>query len=204
MGNRAVITTRENFDNNGIGVYIHWNGGRDSVTAFLKYCELRGFAGLNTDGFGNLVTVLTNFGVGTVVVDTVNHLDCDNYDNGVYIVDGWEIVGREYFNGVEQNEYDLDEMLIDIDEAQPVKQQLGAYLTARMTDTNTLKVGDEVIIKDYFGLHNCTVLGFGGDKRVNGIDVKGVPYVNKCKGGTVAPENNINNYIFDTMVRIVE
>ena len=26
MGNRAVITTRENFDNNGVGVYLHWNG----------------------------------------------------------------------------------------------------------------------------------------------------------------------------------
>ena len=37
MGNRAVITTKENMDNNGIGIYLHWNGGRDSVRAFLKY-----------------------------------------------------------------------------------------------------------------------------------------------------------------------
>ena len=37
MGNRAVITTRSK----DIGVYLHWNGGRDSVEAFLKYCELK-------------------------------------------------------------------------------------------------------------------------------------------------------------------
>ena len=29
MGNRAVIT--KDRDLNGIGVYLHWNGGRDSV-----------------------------------------------------------------------------------------------------------------------------------------------------------------------------
>ena len=40
MGNRAIITTKKDFDNNGIGVYLHWNGGRDSVQAFLTYCKL--------------------------------------------------------------------------------------------------------------------------------------------------------------------
>jgi hypothetical protein len=37
MGNRAVITDNKQ----RIGIYLHWNGGRDSVEAFLKYCELR-------------------------------------------------------------------------------------------------------------------------------------------------------------------
>ena len=32
MGNRAVITTQEYLTNpDTIGVYLHWNGGRDSV-----------------------------------------------------------------------------------------------------------------------------------------------------------------------------
>ena len=32
MGNRAVITTEENFQTQtGLGVYNHWNGGADSV-----------------------------------------------------------------------------------------------------------------------------------------------------------------------------
>ncbi len=39
MGNRAVITTEDK----QMGVYLHWNGGRDSVEAFLDYCDLQGF-----------------------------------------------------------------------------------------------------------------------------------------------------------------
>lgn len=138
MGNRAVITTRENFDNNGIGVYVHWNGGRDSVEAFLKYCELRGFRAPDEDNYGwaRLTQVIANFmgadglSVGT---DTVDHLDCDNYDNGVYIIEGWEIVGREYHEGKEQKGYDLIDMLITIDEAQPENQMIGeAEIRKRM------------------------------------------------------------------------
>ena len=42
MGNRAVITTANEWAHGGIGVYLHWNGGLDSVEAFLKYCEMKG------------------------------------------------------------------------------------------------------------------------------------------------------------------
>lgn len=31
MGNRAIITNKEK----KVAVYLHWNGGRDSVEAFL-------------------------------------------------------------------------------------------------------------------------------------------------------------------------
>lgn len=44
MGNRAVITASKSSDvakSNDIGIYLHWYGGRDSVEAFLKYCELK-------------------------------------------------------------------------------------------------------------------------------------------------------------------
>ena len=46
MGNRAVITNSKSFDvanSTDLGVYLHWNGGRDSVEAFLKYCKLKGY-----------------------------------------------------------------------------------------------------------------------------------------------------------------
>lgn len=125
MGNRAVITTRQNFDNNGVGIYLHWNGGRDSVEAFLMYCQLRGF---RTDCYQwpRLAQVIGNFFHGglSIGIDTVNHLDCDNWDNGVYIIDGWEIVGREYFSGEEQWEYNLEEMVLSINEEQPAADQL--------------------------------------------------------------------------------
>ena len=130
MGNRAVITTRENFENNGIGVYLHWNGGMDSVRAFLKYCELRNFRSPSEDSYGwaRLAQVISNFMGGdglSVGVDVVSHLDCDNYDNGVYIIEGWDVVGREYHTGAEQDEYGLNEMLVAIDTTQPENQQIG-------------------------------------------------------------------------------
>ncbi len=34
MGNRAVITASKSKDS-GLGIYLHWNGGIESVVAFL-------------------------------------------------------------------------------------------------------------------------------------------------------------------------
>jgi len=100
MGNRAVIT----FAPQGVpavGVYIHWNGGRDSVRAFLDTCEQRGYRCPASDpayAMAGLVGVIREFfGPGglSLGVDLVDRLDCDNWDNGVYQVGaGWEIVGR--------------------------------------------------------------------------------------------------------------
>ena len=131
MGNRAVITTRENFENNtGLGVYLHWNGGRDSVRAFLEYCRLRSFRTPERDDYGwaRLCQVIGNF-MGaegcSVGIDEIGRLDKDNGDNGTYLIEGWRIVGREFFDGQEQEIYLLDEMLHAIDGAQPEAQKLG-------------------------------------------------------------------------------
>ena len=130
MGNRAVITTKENFNNNGVGVYLHWNGGRDSVQAFLKYCELKGYRDPVYDDYGwaRLCQVIGNYfgGDTSIGINTCNNLDCDNYDNGVYIIRNWQIVDRKYFNGEEQDNYDLFDMVCNIDECQPTREQLGA------------------------------------------------------------------------------
>ena len=128
MGNRAVITTKENMDNNGVGVYLHWNGGRDSVRAFLKYCELKGYRAPSEDNYGwaRLCQVIGNFfgGSTSLGIDTVNHLDCNNWDNGVYLIEGWEIVGRMYFEGEEQDEYDLVGMLKTINDSMPESERI--------------------------------------------------------------------------------
>ena len=128
MGNRAVITTKENMDNNGIGVYLHWNGGRDSVRAFLKYCELKGYRAPSDDNYGwaRLCQVIGNFfgGSTSLGIDTVNNLDCNNWDNGVYLIEGWEIVGRMYFEGEEQDEYDLVGMLKTINDSMPESERI--------------------------------------------------------------------------------
>ena len=128
MGNRCVITTKENFENNGIGIYLHWNGGRDSVEGFLKYCEMQGYREPTNDcyGWAYLVTTIGNFfGDGlSIGLDTVNNLDCNNGDNGVYIIDGWKIVDRKYFNWTEQKTYYIHDMIASIDKKQPKHMQL--------------------------------------------------------------------------------
>lgn len=128
MGNRAVVTTRENFKNNGVGIYLHWNGGRDSVEAFLKYAELKGYRPPNEDcyGWARLCQVIGNFFGGgySIGIDTVDKLDTDNGDNGTYIIEGWKIVDREYFEGEEQDYYEMKEILMYIDSKQPLGEQL--------------------------------------------------------------------------------
>ena len=209
MGNRAVITTKENFENNGIGVYLHWNGGYDSVSAFLKYCEVKGYRSPDYDNYGwaRLCQVIGNFfgGSTSVGIDTVDKLDCNNWDNGVYIIKGWEIVDRKYFDGNEQMNYDLEEMLLDIDNCMPEKEQIGEYLQAREVYIEDLKIGDTVFIEGYDG--NFTkhkVMGFGKDEFRNGTNVKGVPYVDLYGDSQRGYNWNINNYILTKTVRIVE
>ena len=131
MGNRAVITASNAADvaqSKDIGLYLHWNGGRDSVTAFLTYCKAKGYRAPDMDNYGwaRLAQVVGNFFGGelSVGIDTCDRLDCDNFDNGVYIIKGWEIVGRQYHHGGEQSGYDLLGMLEAINEAQPQKEQL--------------------------------------------------------------------------------
>lgn len=210
MGNRAVITTKENFENNGVGVYLHWNGGYDSVSAFLKYCELKGYRSPDYDNYGwaRLCQVIGNFfgGSTSVGIDVVSKLDCDNWDNGVYIIKGWEIVDRKYHNGSEQMEYDLEEMLLDIDGCMPENEQIGEYLQAKEVNVEELKVGDTVFVEDNlngkFTKHH--VMGFGEDEFRNGTNVKGMPYVDLYGDSQRGYNWNINNYILTKTVRIVE
>lgn len=124
MGNRAVITTRDK----NIGVYLHWNGGRDSVEAFLKYCELKGYRTPERDNYGwaRLCQVIGNYFGGelSLGIDLYDRLDKDNGDNGVYVIEDWKIVDREFIDWPEQNEYDLISMLRDINNHQPEREKL--------------------------------------------------------------------------------
>lgn len=206
MGNRAVITTRENFDNNGVGIYLHWNGGRDSVNAFLTYCKLRGF---RTDSYGwaRLCQVIGNFFGGTLSlgIDTVDHLDCDNWDNGTYLIDDWKIVGRECFDGEEQDSYDLDGMLLDIDKAQPKSEQLGEeFLKCKSWPASSLIPGDKVyVIREDNAPELFTVVGIAKDCTVlNGRDISGVPYVGRYGSNRHEYASNINNYLFEDTYRV--
>lgn len=208
MGNRAVITTRENWRHCGVGIYLHWNGGRDSVEAFLKYCDLKGYRSPDEDcyGWARLCQVIGNFfgGSTSIGIDTLWHLDRDNGDNGVYIIKGWKIEDRYYFDGQEQNEYNLNEMLLEIDKRMPEEEQISDFLKAKEVMIDELAVGDEVVWIDWNGdVKINTILGIGEkDKIVNGHDVEGVPYMdyyNRIEGN---PANNCNNYLINKQFRL--
>ena len=132
MGNRAVLTCNKNLRETGI--YIHWNGGRDSVEAFLAYCDLKGFRKPEEDNYGwaCLTRVISNFFASSIDdglsigIDNCKYLDCDNWDNGVYIIKNWRIVDRIFYTGKEQNHHDFVDFIHEIDESQPVNTRLNA------------------------------------------------------------------------------
>lgn len=129
MGNRAVITTKENWENNGVGIYLHWNGSRPFVEGLLAYCDAKGFRAPENDcyGFAYMTTVMGNvFGDGlSLGVDTLDHLDCDNWDNGVYIIEDWAIVDRKYFErGEDSSGNGIKDVISYIDSFQPDRLKL--------------------------------------------------------------------------------
>ena len=118
MGNRAVIAFKDEFTPKDLSpaIYLHWNGGRDSVEAFLntaKHFEVRSDSQY---GCARLAQIIGNWFGGTlsVGVGCYSELDTDNYDNGVYWVKDWKIVDREFKRHSEQKEYDIDEMTDEV------------------------------------------------------------------------------------------
>lgn len=100
MGNRAVITTAP-FGLDNVGIYVHWNGGRESIEAFLAVARELDMLRPNDSCYGlaRLTQIIGNyFGGGlSLGIGKVRELDYNNGDNGTYLIDGdWEIVGREF------------------------------------------------------------------------------------------------------------
>lgn len=101
MGNRAVITASKT-RTKGVGIYLHWNGGEESVQAFLDVAKARGFRDPSSDesyGLARLCGLIHEFfGVDqdtSLGIGTLEQLDCDNYDNGVYVIGkDWRVVDR--------------------------------------------------------------------------------------------------------------
>ena len=206
MGNRAIIRQAGKHT----GVYLHWNGGRDSVEAFLAYCKLKGYPGFNTDyGLARFCQVVGNWFGGSSslgIAKDVWDKDAESLDNGIYSVRDWTIVNRVPSNIREQRIYNLSEMLLSIDQAQPIKEQLGEkFLTAPTVPTSEIKVGDKVFVRDEIDntMHEYEVVGIGEDKFVNGRKALGIPYVNLyLNDGDYSW--NTNNYLWEHKYRIIK
>ena len=102
MGNRAVITTAP-FAKKNVGIYVHWNGGRASVEAFLEAAKQLGYRDPTSDrsyalaGLAGLIWSYLGTDGLSVGIDTCENLDCENGDNGTYLVGkDWQIVGRKF------------------------------------------------------------------------------------------------------------
>src|ERR1039457_4504860 len=89
MGSRAVVTFDKKPTPDSLGIYLHWNGGPESVLAFLEAAnKLDVRIGDDSYGFARVVQIIANFFGGTtsIGVGQLKTLDCDNKDNGVFIV----------------------------------------------------------------------------------------------------------------------
>lgn len=196
MGNRCVITDEERT----IGIYLHWNGGIGSVEAFLTYCGMRGCRGFGEDtsyAAARLVQVIGNFFGGTLSIGVYGYStdkEEDPGDNGIYVIRGWQIAKhlesieitddkgnysyelQEMDIASEKREYKLEDMLKEIDKAQPESCRLGEFLDCEYIDAKDLKIGDVFYLQGYDGTpEKATCCGFGCGV-VNGSDRTGIPF----------------------------
>lgn len=112
MGDRAVITASKVKDS-GLGIYLHWNGSIESVVAFCDVARQLNYRDPTIDeDYGmarlcSLICLVSPFadaigGAGSgirgsagVGINDLSKLDCDNCDNGVYVIGPkWEIEDR--------------------------------------------------------------------------------------------------------------
>lgn len=218
MGNRAIIKGV----GGQLGVYVHWNGGYDSVRAFTQYCKMKDFRSPEQDeayGIARLAQVIGNFfgggcSVGIVPVEKeLTPKSVADYwlDNGIYELKDWEIVKHWNNDLIEPDAewhegYDLVETLLAIDESMPVTEQLGdEYILSPEVPVETLDIGDKVFIQKFDGkISKAEIVGFAPlDTIRHGRNVGTKPIINAYGDGD--PANNPNNYIWqDTIKKAVK
>jgi hypothetical protein len=92
MGNRAVIAFQESNGIQPFGIYLQWNGGIESVAAFLDYAKQAGHRTESQYGAARLVQTIGNYFGGTLSlgicpIDPANPGASDSGDNGVFLID---------------------------------------------------------------------------------------------------------------------
>lgn len=197
MGNRAYIMSKHN---NDVAVYVHWNGGADSIVPLFDFLGRvhpnGGFKGDFMDGvaFAQFIQVFSN-AFGEATMEQVDGSDkeklADGIDNGVYVVDGWNIV--EKVKGCcESAGHDYDEMLVYINSRQPQHMQLSVdMLSARQAgEDNPMQVGDVVWSVNFGKAESYPVLWQQEEDRVlNGYNIKGRMFIDRYG------VDNINSYV---------
>jgi len=140
MGNRATVA----FPDLGLQVYLHWNGGLESVCAFLKYAE---DVQLRTDDYfvSRFCQIIGNFMGGKLSLGVTPLLKGekpnDPGDNGVITVtfDGQKIMVKDN----EQSSIELNDMIRERSGSQEWKE----YWNPKRGGTILDKVRED---NDYF------------------------------------------------------
>src|ERR1039458_1401326 len=115
MGSRAVITFDKKPTPDSLGIYLHWNGGPESVLAFLEAANQLNVR-IGDDGyeFARVVQIIANFFGGTtsIGVGHLKTLDCGNGNNGLFIVSraGGKITIRQSKTGKTRSEEHTSEL----------------------------------------------------------------------------------------------
>ena len=106
MGNRAVI----NMVDSDVAIYLHWNGGRDTVEPVLQVAKEYGLTGDNA-GMNDLYKMFHNM-LASDMAETAYVGRVEEYngsaigDNGTYIIDkSFNIIDRLDFENEEQQIY---------------------------------------------------------------------------------------------------
>jgi hypothetical protein len=89
MGNRAIIAL--NSQPTGAAIYLHWNGGPESVLAFLEAAKQLGVRSPESDPDyfrARLAQIIGNFFGGTTSIGIGSANRLDDSDNGKYFVGG--------------------------------------------------------------------------------------------------------------------
>jgi hypothetical protein len=103
MGNRAVISfkAKHTKKEDSPSIYLHWQGGRDSVEAFLDASKKLGIRGDDsTYCMARMTQIIANFlggGETGIGIGSYSNLDTNNGDNGTYWIKNFEIVDREFY-----------------------------------------------------------------------------------------------------------
>ena len=109
MGNRAILKFIDERDQPSI--YLHWNGGRASVQAFLNVAKELSFRA-DSYGVARMCQIVGNFFGGNLSLGC-NAKAFDPGDNGIYLIKDFVIVGRENFDGEEEIDEEKTKSMAD-------------------------------------------------------------------------------------------
>lgn len=109
MGNRAILKFIDERDQPSI--YLHWNGERASVQAFLNVAKELSFRA-DSYGVARMCQIVGNFFGGNLSLGC-NTKAFDPGDNGIYLIKDFEIVGRENFDGEEEIDEEKTKTMTD-------------------------------------------------------------------------------------------